>query len=225
MKINFLGDSITAGAWLTSPDDKYTVLLCKKLGAIENNYGISATRIARQTKPSEDRSFDQDFLSRLDNLDKTADFTFIFGGTNDYGHGDAPLGNMEDETPYTFYGAMNIMTKYLTESFGRNKLCYILPLPRFDENNRRGGHGCKEKEANTLEEYREAIREVALKNGVDLLDLNDLFPVPKAQEADELTADGLHPNARGHKLIADRLYEYLTKKLNLPANGQVGLKK
>ena len=73
--------------------------------------------------------------------------------------------------------------------------------------------------------YREAIREVALKNGVDLLDLNDLFPVPKAQEADELTADGLHPNAKGHKLIAGRLYEYLTKKLNLTANDQVGLKK
>ena len=73
--------------------------------------------------------------------------------------------------------------------------------------------------------YREAIREVTLKNCVDLLDLSDLFPVPKAQKADELTADGLHPNARGHKLIADRLYDYLMRKLNLPANDQVGLKK
>ena len=65
MKINFLGDSITAGAWLASPNDKYTVLLSEKLGATENNYGISATRIARQTIPSANISFDQDFLSRL----------------------------------------------------------------------------------------------------------------------------------------------------------------
>ena len=218
MKINFLGDSITAGAWLNSPNDKYTVLLCEKLGATENNYGISATRIARQTKPSEDRSFDRDFLSRMDGLDETADFTFVFGGTNDYGHGDAPMGSAEDKTPYTFYGAMNIMTEYLVGKFGRNRLCYILPLPRFDEDNRHGGHSCKTSEANTLEEYREAIRKISGKYGVDVFDLSDMFPRPKAQAADELTADGLHPNAKGHKLIADRLYEYLTKKLNLPAN-------
>ena len=219
MKINFLGDSITAGAWLTSPNDKYTVLLCEKLGATENNYGISATRIARQTKPSENASFDQDFLSRLDGLDETADFTFVFGGTNDYGHGDAPLGNIKDETPYTFYGAMNIMTEYLTEKIGKDKFCYILPLPRFNEDDPRGDNGCKAVAGNPLEAYREAIKNVALKYGADVLDLNCLFPRPKAQAADELTADGLHPNAKGHKIIADRLYEYLTKKLNLKSNG------
>ena len=217
MKINFLGDSITAGAWLTSPDDKYTVLLCEKLGATENNYGISATRIARQTKPSENRSFDQDFLSRLSSLDETADFTFVFGGTNDYGHGDAPLGNADDKTPYTFYGAMNIMTEYLVGKFGKNKLCYILPLPRFNENDPHGGHGCKPVAVGTLEEYRKIIKTVAVKYGVDVLNLNDAFPVPKAQKADELTADGLHPNAKGHRIIADKLYDYLIKKLNLSA--------
>lgn len=219
MKINFLGDSITAGAWLTSPDDKYTVLLCKKLGATENNYGISATRIARQTKPSEDKSFDQDFLSRLTSLDAAADFTFVFGGTNDYGHGDAPFGNKDDKTPYTFYGAMNVMTEYLVGKFGKNKLCYILPLPRFNENDPRGGHSCKPVAAGTLDEYRRAIEFVASKYGVDVLNLNDAFPVPKAQEADELTADGLHPNAKGHRLIADKLYGYLVKKLNLSETG------
>ena len=219
MKINFLGDSITAGAWLTSPDDKFTVLLCKKLGATENNYGISATRIARQTKPSENRSFDQDFLSRLDSLDASADFTFVFGGTNDYGHGDAPLGNVEDKTPYTFYGAMNIMTGYLVGKFGKDRLCYILPLPRYNEDDPHGDKGCKTEGGKPLEEYRKAIRQIAGKYGVDLLDLNDMFPVPEAQAADELTADGLHPNAKGHRLIADRLYEYLTKKPNLTVNG------
>lgn len=218
MKINFLGDSITAGAWLASPNDKYTVLLCEKLGATENNYGISATRIARQTTPSANISFDQDFLSRLGHLDETADFTFVFGGTNDYGHGDAPLGDSKDRTPYTFYGAMNIMTEYLTEKFGKDKFCYILPLPRFNEDDRHGDNGCKKVAGNTLEEYREAIRNVAFKYGVDVLDLNSLFPRPKAQAADELTADGLHPNAKGHEIIANRLYEYLTKKMNLCAD-------
>lgn len=194
-------------------------MLCAKLGATENNYGISATRIARQTTPSANISFDQDFLSRLGHLDETADFTFVFGGTNDYGHGDAPLGALEDRTPYTFYGAMNIMTEYLAEKFGKDKFCYIFPLPRFNEDDRHGDNGCKKVPGNTLEEYREAIRNVAFKFGVDVLDLNCLFPRPKAQAADELTADGLHPNAKGHEIIANRLYEYLIKKMNLRANG------
>jgi len=215
MKINFLGDSITAGAWLTSPDDKYTVLLCKKLGATENNYGISATRIARQTKPSANSVFDQDFLSRMDGLDETADFTFVFGGTNDYGHGDAPLGTEADKTPYTFYGAMNIMTEYLVCKFGKDKFCYILPLPRFNEDDPYGDNGCKAKAGNTLEEYREAIRKTAFKYGVDVLDFNFTFPRPEAQAADEFTADGLHPNKKGHSIIADKLYDYLIKKLAL----------
>mgnify|MGYP004469187451 FL=1 len=215
MKINFLGDSITAGAWLKSEEERYTFLLCKKLGATENNYGISATRIARQKKPSENKSFDQDFLSRVNGLDSSADFTFVFGGTNDYGHGDASLCDIDDKTPYTFYGAMNILTERLIEMFGKNKICYILPLPRYNEDDRHGDNGSKKEGGNTLSEYREAIRKVAKRFDIDVLDLSDIFPRPQAAAADELTADGLHPNPKGHRMIADRLYEYLKGKISL----------
>ena len=50
---------------------------------------------------------------------------------------------------------------------------------------------------------------VAFKYGVDVLDLNSLFPRPKAQAADELTADGLHPNDRGHALVSAEIVKVL----------------
>jgi hypothetical protein len=48
MKINFLGDSITRGAGLDNPADKYSTLVAKYFGAEECNYGVGGTRIARQ---------------------------------------------------------------------------------------------------------------------------------------------------------------------------------
>lgn len=214
MKINFLGDSITAGARIASHEDTYTCLLCKKLNAVENNYGISATRIARQTKPSADPGFDRDFLSRIDRLNPKADFTFVFGGTNDYGHGDAPFGSITDETPYTFYGALNILSERLTKEFGKDKICFVLPLSRYNEDDPHGDGGCKKTGGGTLSEYREAIKAVAMKYGIDVLDFSDKFPVPRAACADELTADGLHPNEKGHRILADGMYLYLKKKMN-----------
>ncbi len=38
-------------------------------------------------------------------MDNDADIIIVFGGTNDFGNGDAPFGEMSDRTPYTFYGA------------------------------------------------------------------------------------------------------------------------
>ena len=145
MKINFLGDSITAGATLASVDEMYTNILCKKVGAIENNYGVCGTRIARQTKPSAEAKFDEDFLKRAEKLDTTADFTFVFGGTNDYGHGDASLGEIGDKTPYSFYGALNLLTEYLLTKFNNRKFCYVLPLPRYNENSPYGETGARSR--------------------------------------------------------------------------------
>ena len=212
MKINFLGDSITAGAMLTSPEDEYTVLLCNMLGATEQNYGISGTRIARQTKskPGSDASCDRDFLSRADEL-ADADFTFVFGGTNDYGHGDAPLGCVEDKTPYSFYGALNLLCKKLINKFGKDKLCFIIPLPRFDEDNP-FGDSSKEVEGEPLSVYRAAIIERMNKFGIDYIDMTSDFPLPQSKAEDDYFADGLHPNKNGHRVIANILRGYLAQK-------------
>lgn len=205
-KIEFLGDSITEGAGAELPENMYTTVLCKMLGAKELNYGVGGTRIAAQTKPSQEPSMDQYFLQRAKKMDKKADFLFVFGGTNDFGHGDAPFGQAGDRTDFTFCGALYNLLQYLTKVYDSSKICFILPVHRYNEDST-CGDGSKQN-GKPLSAYRQAIKDFCGSFGVDCLDLCDLFPVPKTQ-GDEYTADGLHPNVKGHKAIAERLFKYL----------------
>ena len=114
LKIGFLGDSITAGAGASAPGKTYAAVLCEKIGAKEINYGVGGTRIARQKRASEDSLYDEYFLQRAKKINEDLDFLFVFGGTNDYGHGDAPFGKQSDDTDDTFCGALNNLLGYLT---------------------------------------------------------------------------------------------------------------
>lgn len=209
MKINFLGDSITAGAGAEKVENMYTYLVAKRFCAQECNFGVCGTRIAKQVRWTQNPD-DDVFMRRALLMDKDADFTFVLGGTNDYGHGDAVLGSFGDSDDYTFYGAFDNLVEYLKGTFGK-KLCFVLPLPRYDQNNP-FGDGSKVVAGATLAEYIRAEKEVLDSYGVDYLDLSADFPVPVTNIGDELTMDGLHPNPKGHKLIADRLIFYLESK-------------
>ena len=75
-------------------------------------YGVSGTRIAVQKKEINE-AWNENFIERAKRMDKNADIVCVFGGTNDYGHGDAPIGNIGDDNPATFYGALNTLFRYL----------------------------------------------------------------------------------------------------------------
>lgn len=202
MRIIFLGDSITAGAGAGTVENMYTAQIEKLTGAEVLNYGVGGTRIARQTKPSADPSFDKDFLQRAQTMEKEADLVFVFGGTNDYGHGDAPIGAITDETPYTFCGALNLLIDYLSGVYGVEKVWFILPVHRKNEDDPHGEFGCKKIAAGSLSDYINAEISVLDNRGVEYLDLRDVIP---ADKLDELTADGVHPDATGHKLLAEAI--------------------
>lgn len=211
MKINFLGDSITQGASAERPENMYTTLVADYFNAEECNYGIGGTRIARQRKPTNNPD-DDVFMRRAVKLPTDADFTFVFGGTNDYGHGDAKLGTFEDRDDYTFYGAFHNLVAYMVSVFSKDKLCFILPIPRFDQDNPYGD-GSKEVPIAPMSAYIEAEKEVLSYYGVEYLDLSDKFYIPTMQRDDgNLYADGLHPNPKGHRVLANCLIEYLKKR-------------
>lgn len=195
--INFLGDSITEGLkW--QKKEVYCHYLSKWLNIRINNQGYRATKIARQ------KGDNKDFNYRLKDLDDKADFTFIFGGTNDYSLGDAELGDINSESYFTFYGALKNLVKDLLKKFDNDKICFILPLSRFDED-KVINHG-------NLPQYRNIIKEICDLNKIDYLDLCDELPVPNTDGKSEYFKDGLHPNKQGHKLIARNIIKYLKKK-------------
>lgn len=210
MKINFLGDSITEGAGAGTPECMYTYLTAKYFQAEECNFGKGGTRIAKQRRHTNNPD-DDVFMCRALKLPRDANFTFVFGGTNDYGHGDAKLGDFEDRDDYTFYGAFRNLVEYMITTFPREKLCFILPIPRFDQDNPYGD-GSKEIPVAPISAYIEAEKKVLDYYGVEYLDLSNKFYIPSEANYSELFADGLHPNPKGHALLAECLIEYLNKK-------------
>lgn len=207
-KINFLGDSITEGAGTSSHDKMFTMLIEREYGAICQNYGIGGTRIARQKTPTEEK-WDRDFISRVPEMDNDADIVVVFGGTNDFGHGDAPLGTMDDRTPYTFYGALHCLYTALTEKYPDVPVVILTPLHRLNEDSPKGDN--KPAPVGTLKEYVNIIREVAEYYSFPVLDLykeSGLQPkVPVIQQ--KYIPDGLHPNDVGNEILAHKIARFL----------------
>ena len=212
-KLVFLGDSITEGYGLSSIEHRYANLIAFDEKAICCNYGISGTRLAYQTVPSEKPSHDGCFIDRVEELEADADLVIVFGGTNDYGHGDAAFGVFEDRDPYTFYGAVHTLVQKLLAKYERSKIVFLLPLHRGTETQTivKGG---KLTEV-TLAQYVQALREV-----LDFYEISylNLFEDGKTEEQiaeglQQYTTDGLHPNEKGHRMLADLVIQYLESQV------------
>ena len=204
LKFNFLGDSITEGVGVSDPEKKYVSVFASKYGPLlARNYGIAGTRFARQQSPTVNNpSYDRDFCSRVCELDADADVVVVYGGVNDFGHGDAPFGCFEDRTPDTFMGACHVLMTSLIERFPLATIVFMTPL-----------HGTCEEKPNKrpLCDYVQAIREVAAYYAIPVLDLytvSGLQPKVPILKSTYLP-DSVHPNEAGAERIADRLAAFL----------------
>lgn len=208
-KILFLGDSITEGVGASCVENGYVSVFGKISGADVRNYGIGGTRIARQKYPSSEPKFDLDFVQRVDDMESDADIVSVFGGTNDYGHGDAPLGTFASRDVYTFYGAMHILCQKLIKKYPKALIMFITPLHRLNENSEMNEIGIRNSAS--LSEYVDIIKEVARYYSLPVLDLYAVGGLqPEVDVIRELyMPDGLHPNDAGAKIIAERIMGFL----------------
>ena len=208
-KINFLGDSITFGSGVADPENIFWNVIARENGAVCRGYGIGGTRIARKRVPSADPVFDQDFVSRVETMDPDADVVVVFGGTNDFGHGDAPIGRMEDRSEYTFYGAMHLLCQKLLARYPDAKLVFMTPLHRLSEDVTVNEIGLPLQ--TNLEGFVNVEKEVARFYGIPVLDTYAMSGMqPKFMPVRErFMPDGLHPNDAGHRKMADLLIGFL----------------
>ena len=210
-KIVFLRDSITQGAGATKEENVYLEVCAKKLGAKAVNFGVGGTRIAPQITPSAEAFCDEYFLLRAKKMDKDADLVVVFGGTNDFGHGDAPFGRIGDKDPATFCGAYDALIEYLMATYGKEKLIIVYPLRRRNET-ATNGDGSKAEGSKPLAEYHDAEKVVAEKCGLKSVDFwNDGDLNPNKPDGNENFADGLHPNDIGHRLLGEKLAEAIKR--------------
>ena len=207
LKINFLGDSITEGVGVSDIEKyRFTSVFERISGAVVRNYGIGGTRFARQHKPSVNPRHDLNFLDRVEEMDPDADLVVVFGGTNDFGHGDAAFGCFDDRDEYTFYGATHSLIIRLKKHFPTADIVFMTPLHRATENVPKADSGKR------LIDYVNAIREVTEYCGIPTLDLYRMSGIQPCTPdgLDGMTDDGLHPNDRGARRVAERLYGFLS---------------
>lgn len=205
LTINFLGDSITEGHGTTAEEKVFHQRIKEEYNLkYAYNYGIGGTRIARQVVPTKEKTrYDLTFELRADIMDKTADAVVVFGGTNDYGHGDAPFGTLDSEDTYTFCGAVNSLISKLLKDFPNAKIVFMTPIHRLNETQP------SYPDSKTLEDYVNAIVSICEQRGIAVIDLFRINPLDPADA--ELVPDGLHPSDAGHSIMARVIAEELLK--------------
>ncbi|WP_338465077.1 SGNH/GDSL hydrolase family protein [Shouchella rhizosphaerae] len=196
-----LGDSITKANGIQDP---YYNRVARALGIkTVLNYAVSGTRIAKNSDDD-----DSAMSVRYAEMDDTADLITVFGGTNDFGHGTAPLGELGDTDPSTFYGACYHLMDGLIKKYPTATIGFIAPLQR-----NLNGDEAKEIRGYKLIQFVDAIKETAEIFSIPVLDLNragSLYPdVDLVRES--LMPDGLHPNDLGHGKLAQKIKPFLQR--------------
>ncbi len=208
--IQFLGDSITEGYGVSDVKYRYDSVLKETAGlkAIYND-GIGGTRLAHQTIPSDEPKYDLTFCGRANELHSDADIIVVFGGTNDYGHGDAPFGTMQDATPASFCGAVEFLMTFLKNKYPNATTVFMTPARRVgdllpsDSPWKRG--------AQPLKDYASVIIEKGKQHDIPVLNLYEKLGIDPNNELDRTryTIDGLHLNDEGHAVLSALLKEFL----------------
>ena len=133
----------------------------------------------------------------------------MFGGTNDFGHGDAPLGTFADRTPDTFTGACHYLMNGLLEMYAGKPVVILTPLHRWNEGCPRGD--VKTEDVAPLSTYRTILLRVAESYALPVLDLYAVSGIQptNARNRERLAPDGVHPNDAGYALLAHRIGKFL----------------
>ena len=202
--ISFLGDSITAGVNTTKA---YHMYLKDLLGHKCRNYGDGGTGWYNEYTGNgglvahgeeglgyvEQRNGNNAIKDVIKTIDVNTNLISIFAGTNDYG-ANVSLQNFENAIRETF--------EYAQTNFPTIPIIVLTPIKRTNENN-------PNTQNLTLSDYVEKLKELCFAYGIKCVDLfgnSGLNPSNDTNKSN-LIPDGLHPNATGHKKIAQCIYD------------------
>lgn len=208
---NVLGDSITEVNF--TANTRYHDYIKQAIGCTVNNYGISGTGWFTPNLGGQSA-----FFNRVSSMNVNADLITVFGGTNDWDNVGKTLvlGNYGDtDGSVSLYGAVDSTLSQLIAKYPTKTIAVFTPLPRSN------GYGTLTKVGTgfTMEQVADVIIKGCGKYGIPVLDLyrkSGLFPWDataketyfKAPDGTH-TADGLHPNDSGHKILADKILSFL----------------
>ena len=197
----YYNEEIALENQLTSVDDTWWRIVCKHLGAeicVNNSY--SGSRVSGngfECASSDDRT------SSLHTEGTTPDLILLYIGANDFGRG---IGIKENPFFYKeaiFYDAYKNMLQKIMRNYPNSQIICATLMKSSVKDNPQWEYP-RSKTGISLEEYNEAIREIANNVGVLVADLEALSTPYE-------TLDTLHPTREGHKTIAKAWITQLNK--------------
>lgn len=193
-----LGDSITTGSG-------YPNILRTHYGASIIGGGFADGRCASYVSGS-----DKCALEKLDEIvDGTPDIITVALGTNDWGNS-CPLGEISDtseaqsESDFTFYGCYKKLVEDLQSRYPHTPMVLFTPFKRV-------GFANKNSAGNTLEEFADAIKDIAQHYSFVCCDLFSESGLPVGTITDNTdryhTGDGLHFNRSAMAIAVPKMGE------------------
>lgn len=200
-----IGDSITEVNFRTNKN--YHAYVSDNVGGMTvYNYGQSGTGYYGRFNVESTVTQDPDYVT-------------VFFGTNDWQNSDAGntklLGAFGDTDNTTISGCVYLCLSQLITKFYNKRIAVFTPLPRSDNY---GSNAAPNSRGFTLEQLAKVIKQTADHLSIPCLDLyhesnlpvwvyagNQFYFTPPTGES----ADGLHPNDEGHKIIARKVQKFL----------------
>ncbi|MCC8409909.1 SGNH/GDSL hydrolase family protein [Mucilaginibacter sp. UR6-1] len=211
--IAFLGDSITTAPRSQdgiTANNIYWGLIRDRYGCNVYANGVPGSCIAQKSGVS---AFTTDSRWQSLNSTFTPDAVVVFGGTNDFGGQNIPLGTYADSETgkTTFYSALKYLFHSLQDRYKGSKIFFMTPMQRAD----RGFPSLNVTTGFYMSEFQDAIQKVAKDYGIIIIDTNQNSGFNYYNMVSGGTSpwspDGLHPNIAGHARLAD----YVGNILNL----------
>ena len=207
--VAFIGDSMTAGllndgnGTISATARGFANILGDNMAVNVINYGKSGSRFTEGITKSL-RSIASELPA------DTYDMIVLLGGVNDYHSRGTAFGSIDDETSGTFYGAVNLTFKALTEKYPDKPIVVLTPLNSTSTDSDDGG--INPTTGKTLDDYVAAIEEVCAQyDNIYIIDTHTWSHNNLPCDDATLMPDKLHPTVAGHQKIADYLYNEIVK--------------
>lgn len=236
--VGFLGDSITYGVGASSNATRYSTVFCSIANCTERNLGVSGTCLAANTKNGKG---DQRFLTRVTSANMNGlDLLIIFGGSNDFSYDIKPIGShFEEETitgntyrgtkkrvansdNETFAGALHELILAIRAINPALPMVYLTPVSRgvYNLTEPRGTSYETNANGDYLSDFTDAIKDICAFYSIPVFHTVDHFPYDLAQDTKNaiitgLSTDAIHPNDRGHAILAQTLYKWIITNISI----------
>jgi lysophospholipase L1-like esterase len=200
IKAAFFGASTVAGDGASSPEKRFTTVICRALGWEEINLGIGgSTMVGRDDKGM--IADEESGIGRVpDILHAAPNSVLILYGANDFAQG-KPLGEADKFQQGTFFWDYDTAVRGLIENLPDAQIVLSTLVYRRDGDT-------PNLEGLLLEDYNQVIRQIADRYRLRLADASANSGIDKGNFA-ALSADDAHLNDEGHQRLAAYLIECL----------------